>query len=136
MFNDTNAFANLLTGPGLYRVWIRANEAKSAPLVSIWIDPEMRVFEPQMKAESNLPLASIPASGRPDGQPPRNRRQRRKMVQAVAGARSGHTGFCRGNSPLGVFDPTCVVTNGWEDHRYGLRSETTTDQIIQDNYSL
>lgn len=70
MFNDTNAFANLLTGPGLYRVWILANQAKSAPLVSIWIDPQMRVFEPQMKAESNLPLASIPASGRPDGQAP------------------------------------------------------------------
>lgn len=56
MFNSTNTLLNFANRQGLYRVWIRANEAQDAPLVSIWIDPEMRPFEPQVKGRCELPI--------------------------------------------------------------------------------
>lgn len=56
MFNEMNTLSNFVNRKGLYRVWIRANEAQGAPLVSIWIDPEMRAFEPQMKIPTEAPI--------------------------------------------------------------------------------
>lgn len=31
--------------PGLYCVWIRAQESEKAPLISLWIDPPMGTFD-------------------------------------------------------------------------------------------
>jgi hypothetical protein len=58
MFNNTSTLPNFASRRGLYRVWIRANEAENAPLVSVWIDPEMSAFEPQLKAQCELPMES------------------------------------------------------------------------------
>lgn len=33
--------------PSLYCVWIRAHEGENAPLVRMWIDPGMTMFETQ-----------------------------------------------------------------------------------------
>jgi hypothetical protein len=37
-------FQNPLQG-GLYQVWIRAGRGPNGPLVSVWIDPQMRAYE-------------------------------------------------------------------------------------------
>ena len=58
MFNKTSTLSNVVNRRGLYRVWIRASEAAGAPFVSVWIDPEMRAFEPQVKAPFELPTES------------------------------------------------------------------------------
>jgi hypothetical protein len=67
MFNNTSTLPTLANGLGLYRVWIRANEAQNAPLVSVWIDPQMRAFEAQMKAPCALPIESEHDSQTADG---------------------------------------------------------------------
>jgi hypothetical protein len=33
----------------LYCVWIRAHEGDNAPLIRVWIDPSMTMFESQVK---------------------------------------------------------------------------------------
>ena len=33
----------------LYCVWIRAQEGDNAPLIRVWIDPSMTMFESQVK---------------------------------------------------------------------------------------
>jgi hypothetical protein len=33
----------------LYCVWIRAHEGQDAPLIRVWIDPSMTMFESQAK---------------------------------------------------------------------------------------
>jgi hypothetical protein len=33
----------------LYCVWIRAHESDNAPLIRVWIDPSMTMFESQAK---------------------------------------------------------------------------------------
>jgi Carboxypeptidase regulatory-like domain len=45
MSNGINNFESFGARRGLYCVWIRAHEGQHAPLVSIWIDPQMRAFE-------------------------------------------------------------------------------------------
>lgn len=40
-------------------MWIRANEAENAPLVSVWIDPEMRAFEAQIQTARDLPTSPV-----------------------------------------------------------------------------
>ena len=45
MSKGINSFESFGARQGLYRVWIRAHEGQHAPLVSIWIDPQMRAFE-------------------------------------------------------------------------------------------
>lgn len=45
MFKRENALQEFVTKQSLYCVWIRASETPGAPLVSVWIDSEMRAFE-------------------------------------------------------------------------------------------
>jgi hypothetical protein len=35
--------------PTFYCVWIRAHEGENAPLIRVWIDPSMTMFESQAK---------------------------------------------------------------------------------------
>jgi hypothetical protein len=58
MFNKISSLSTLENRRRLYRVWIHANEAENAPLVSVWIDREMRAFETQMRARFELPVES------------------------------------------------------------------------------
>lgn len=51
MFKDTRNFDSLAPHHGLYCMWIRPHLGERAPLVSIWIDPEMRAFEAQVARE-------------------------------------------------------------------------------------
>jgi hypothetical protein len=54
----------LETRRDLYCVWIRSHEGPNAPLVSIWIDPEMRVFETNVTEIPRDPsIAPMFASG-------------------------------------------------------------------------
>ena len=45
MISNNNTLQNLTSERALYRVWIRAHEGPNAPLVSVWIDSQMRAFE-------------------------------------------------------------------------------------------
>ena len=38
---------NSLPRPSIYCVWIRAREGENAPLIRVWIDPSMSMFESQ-----------------------------------------------------------------------------------------
>lgn len=38
---------NSVPRPSLYCVWIRAHEDENAPLIRVWIDPSMTMFESQ-----------------------------------------------------------------------------------------
>lgn len=49
MFSDKNSLHNRTPRRSLYCIWIRAHEGANAPLVSIWIDPEMKAFEPDIR---------------------------------------------------------------------------------------
>jgi len=40
---------NSVPRPSLYCVWIRAHEGENAPLIRVWIDPEMSMFDSQAK---------------------------------------------------------------------------------------
>lgn len=46
MFNFSTNLESLITHRGLYRVWVPIHDDGKAPLISIWIDPGMRAFEP------------------------------------------------------------------------------------------
>ena len=35
--------------PRLYCIWIRAQEGENAPLIRVWIDPSMTIFESQAR---------------------------------------------------------------------------------------
>lgn len=51
---------NSVPRPSLYCVWIRAHEGENAPLIQLWIDPSMSVFESQAKLhEPDLTAASV-----------------------------------------------------------------------------
>lgn len=39
----------LVPHKSLYCVWIRAHEGDDAPLIRVWIDPSMTMFESQVK---------------------------------------------------------------------------------------
>jgi len=43
ILNRKNSFPR----PSLYCVWIRAHEGPNAPLIRVWIDPSMTMFESQ-----------------------------------------------------------------------------------------
>ncbi len=55
--------------PILYCVWIRAREGENAPLIRVWIDPSMSMFDSQAKvhepdlaaarAEAEVALANL-----------------------------------------------------------------------------
>jgi len=48
--------------PSLYCVWIRAHEGENAPLIRVWIDPSMSMFDSQAKVhEPDLAAARAEA---------------------------------------------------------------------------
>jgi hypothetical protein len=49
MFDFIINSKNTAPRPGLYCVWIRAHEGENAPLIRVWIDPSMSMFESQAK---------------------------------------------------------------------------------------
>ena len=54
MFDFINNFKNsgrknFVPRPGLYCMWIRAHEAENAPLIRVWIDPQMSMFDSQAR---------------------------------------------------------------------------------------
>jgi hypothetical protein len=40
---------NSVPRPSLYCVWIRAHEGENAPLIRVWIDPAMSMFDSQAR---------------------------------------------------------------------------------------
>jgi hypothetical protein len=47
MFHFDKKRENLAPRASLYCVWIRAHDGENAPLVQVWIDPSMAMFELQ-----------------------------------------------------------------------------------------
>jgi hypothetical protein len=45
MANNTTNFPKFNERRGLYRVWVPLHDDAKAPLISIWIDPDLRAFE-------------------------------------------------------------------------------------------
>jgi hypothetical protein len=68
MFNFIFKRKGSVPRPSLYCVWIRAHEGENAPLIRVWIDPSMSMFDSQAKvhepdlaaarAEAQVALAS------------------------------------------------------------------------------
>jgi hypothetical protein len=58
IFNSKNSVPR----PSLYCIWIRAHEGENAPLIQVWIDPSMSVFDSQAKVnEADLAAARAEA---------------------------------------------------------------------------
>jgi hypothetical protein len=58
IFNGKNSVRR----PSLYCVWFRAHEGENAPLIRVWIDPSMSMFESQGKVhEPDLATAQAEA---------------------------------------------------------------------------
>jgi hypothetical protein len=53
MRNFANNFEEIIIQRGLYRVWMPLREGNRERLVSIWIDPTMRVFESQEESQTS-----------------------------------------------------------------------------------
>ncbi len=84
MFGDINNSESYVTRGGLYRVWIRAHEGQHPPLVSIWVDPTMKAFEPRADESSSLlPVASIVAAGDDREAGEQDQLQERERVTSV-----------------------------------------------------
>ena len=49
MFDIITNRKTLVPQESLYCVWIRAQEGDNAPLIRVWIDPSMTMFESQVK---------------------------------------------------------------------------------------
>jgi hypothetical protein len=45
----TNILRKLVPPQGLYCVWIRAHDGDDAPLIRVWIDPHMTMFESRVQ---------------------------------------------------------------------------------------
>ena len=45
---------NSVPRPSLYCVWIRAHEGENAPLIRVWIDPSMSMFDSQAWCTSRI----------------------------------------------------------------------------------
>jgi hypothetical protein len=58
MFNNTENRETLVPRASLYCVWIRAHEDENAPLICVWIDPSMTMFESRAKVPE--PDAEVP----------------------------------------------------------------------------
>jgi hypothetical protein len=55
---------NSVPRPSLYCVWIRAHEGENAPLIRVWIDPSMSMFDSQAKVhEPDLAAARAETQG-------------------------------------------------------------------------
>jgi hypothetical protein len=53
---------NSVPRPSLYCVWIRAHEGENAPLIRVWIDPSMSMFDSQARVhEPDLAAARAEA---------------------------------------------------------------------------
>ena len=53
---------NSVLRPSLYCVWIRAHEGGNPPLIRVWIDPSMSMFDSQAKVhEPDLAAARAEA---------------------------------------------------------------------------
>ena len=62
MFDFIFKRGNSVPRPSLYCVWIRAHEGRNAPLIRVWIDPLMSVFDSQAKVhEPDLEAAQANA---------------------------------------------------------------------------
>jgi hypothetical protein len=57
---EANDFENAAARRGLYRVWIRAHEGENAALISVWVDPAMRAFEPSAGTEAACDVETAP----------------------------------------------------------------------------
>ncbi|MBZ5660923.1 MAG: hypothetical protein LAO08_10995 [Acidobacteriia bacterium] len=44
-----NIVNRIVPSQGLYCVWIRAHDGDDAPLIRVWIDPHMTLFESRVK---------------------------------------------------------------------------------------
>ena len=66
-FNITKDREILVPQAGLYCVWIRAHDGENAPLIRLWIDPSMAMFESQEKLSEPGTLAfhTEPGADRP-----------------------------------------------------------------------
>jgi hypothetical protein len=53
MANFTSNFENLTTHSGLYRIWVPLRDDSESPLVSIWVDPNFRAFEPCVEEKNS-----------------------------------------------------------------------------------
>src|ERR1700730_3388500 len=62
---------------GLYCVWTRTNQKENAPLIRIWIDPSMKMFEPG--ADEQAPVATFAPA-------PQSRSEREADRQGVSQA--------------------------------------------------
>ena len=49
MFKFKTGRKNSVPHASLYCVWIRAREGENAPLIRVWIDPSMTMFESQAR---------------------------------------------------------------------------------------
>lgn len=53
---------NSVPRPSLYCVWIRSHNGENAPLIRVWIDPSMSIFESQARVhEPDLAAARAEA---------------------------------------------------------------------------
>lgn len=60
MFDFISKSKNSVPRPSLYCVWIRAHEGENAPLIRVWIDPSMSMFDSQAKVhEADLEAARV-----------------------------------------------------------------------------
>lgn len=69
MFKSENVSQEFVAGQVLYCVWISANETPGAPLVSVWIDSEMRAFEGPVEAAWTLAADVGPPEDTPESRP-------------------------------------------------------------------
>jgi hypothetical protein len=53
MFDLTSNRKALVPRKSLYCVWIRAQEGENAPLIRVWIDPSMTMFESRAKVQES-----------------------------------------------------------------------------------
>ena len=59
MFKFTGTHKNLVPRASLYCVWIQAHEGENAPLICVWVDPSMTMFESRAKVhEPDIAAAS------------------------------------------------------------------------------
>jgi hypothetical protein len=49
MKNLISMMKRIVPRQGLYCVWIRAHDGDDAPLIRVWIDPHMTMFESRVK---------------------------------------------------------------------------------------
>jgi hypothetical protein len=67
MPNIVHKFETFMAGPagrqGLYCVWIRSQEIQGAPLIAMWIDPQMRALEQSLSNDSESVVSPTVAAG-------------------------------------------------------------------------